>query len=120
MLYYLRGWWTICADSWKLSALKLRRGRLGVTMQGISKKTSTSEWRARDRQYLHPFTDHKALGVKGTRIITSAEGVYITDSDGNRHFSPLVELPRNLRKRIEETALEVWREIAGQLPAPRA
>ena len=43
-----------------------------------------------------------------------------TDSNGNRHFSPLVELPRNLRKRIEETALEVWREIAGQLPAPRA
>jgi putrescine aminotransferase len=37
------------------------------------------------RHYLHPFTDHKDLGEKGgTRIITSADGVYIQDSDGNR------------------------------------
>lgn len=34
--------------------------------------------------YLHPFTDHKALGRKGTRIIESAEGVYIIDDQGNR------------------------------------
>jgi len=61
-------------------------------MQGVSKKTSTSEWRARDRQYLHPFTDHKALGEKGTRIITSAEGVYITDSDGNQLLDAMAGL----------------------------
>lgn len=34
--------------------------------------------------YLHPFTDHKALGQKGTRIIEGAEGVYIIDDQGNR------------------------------------
>lgn len=34
------------------------------------------------RHYLHPFTDHKELGDKGTRIITAAEGVYIQDSGG--------------------------------------
>ena len=37
-----------------------------------------------------------------------------TDPDGNRHFFPLVELPRNLRQRIEETVQEAWSEIAGQ------
>jgi putrescine aminotransferase len=33
---------------------------------------------------LHPFTDFKALGKKGSRVITRAEGVYVWDSDGRR------------------------------------
>ena len=46
---------------------------------------STSDWQSSDHaHYLHPFTDHHELGGKGSRIITSADGVYITDSDGNR------------------------------------
>jgi len=45
----------------------------------------TRDWQDRDhRHYLHPFTDHKDLGNKGTRIITHAEGVYITDSEGQK------------------------------------
>ena len=34
--------------------------------------------------HLHPFTDFKALGEEGSRIIQRAEGVYIFDADGNR------------------------------------
>jgi putrescine aminotransferase len=34
--------------------------------------------------FLHPFTDHKALAAKGTRVITRAEGCYIYTSDGDR------------------------------------
>ena len=34
--------------------------------------------------HLHPFTDHKELHEKKSRIITSADGVYIFDSDGNK------------------------------------
>ena len=34
--------------------------------------------------YLHPFTDHKDLHKKKSRIITRADGVYIYDSDGNK------------------------------------
>jgi putrescine aminotransferase len=34
--------------------------------------------------HLHPFTDHKALHEKKSRIITSADGVYIFDSEGNK------------------------------------
>jgi putrescine aminotransferase len=38
-----------------------------------------------DRQhYLHPFTDHKQLGERGTRIISRGEGVYIYDADGHQ------------------------------------
>lgn len=34
--------------------------------------------------HLHPFTDHKSLNAEGARVITHAEGVWLTDSDGNR------------------------------------
>ncbi|MCQ3829612.1 aspartate aminotransferase family protein [Microbulbifer elongatus] len=38
-----------------------------------------------DREHLlHPFTDFHDLGKQGTRVITSAEGAYITDIDGHR------------------------------------
>lgn len=45
----------------------------------------TRDYQALDRaHYLHPFTDFKALGEEGSRIIERAEGVYIHDSEGNR------------------------------------
>lgn len=34
--------------------------------------------------HLHPFTTHHDLRGKGPRVITSAKGVYIHDSEGNR------------------------------------
>ncbi len=34
--------------------------------------------------HLHPFTDHKELHEKKSRIITRADGVYIYDADGNK------------------------------------
>jgi putrescine---pyruvate transaminase len=36
------------------------------------------------QHHIHPFTDHKALMEKGTRIITRADGVYLWDSNGNK------------------------------------
>ncbi len=46
---------------------------------------TTADFRALDTaHHLHPFTDFKALGRKGARIITRAEGVYLYDSEGNR------------------------------------
>ena len=46
---------------------------------------TTAEWQALDAaHYLHPFTDHKSLAARGTRVITHAEGVYLHDSEGNR------------------------------------
>lgn len=47
-------------------------------------KRSRSEWQALDRDhYLHPFTDHKELREKKSRIITRADGAYIYDADDN-------------------------------------
>ena len=48
-------------------------------------KRSRSEWQELDKEHhLHPFTDHKDLHRKKSRIITRAEGVYIYDADGNK------------------------------------
>ena len=50
----------------------------------VIEERSRSEWQDLDRDhYLHPFTDHKELHEKKSRIITRADGVYIYDADDN-------------------------------------
>jgi putrescine aminotransferase len=42
-------------------------------------------WQDLDRRhYLHPFTDHRELGARGTRLIERGEGVYIHEASGHR------------------------------------
>ncbi len=44
---------------------------------------STADWQAADAaHYLHPFTDFKSLAAKGSRVIVSADDIYLRDSDG--------------------------------------
>ncbi len=51
---------------------------------------TTQEWQAKDHaHFLHPFTDHQALGAKGVRIITRGEGVYVYDSEGQQIFDAM-------------------------------
>jgi len=46
---------------------------------------STRDWQQADSQhFLHPFTDHKSLSAKGSRIISRAEGIYVWDTEGHR------------------------------------
>ena len=54
-------------------------------MSSFIPERSTAEWQALDAaHYIHPFTDHAALGRKGTRLITRAAGVYLYESQGRR------------------------------------
>ncbi len=56
-----------------------------VKNMAVVEKRSRSEWQDIDRDhYLHPFTDHKELREKKSRIITRADGVYIYDADDNQ------------------------------------
>jgi putrescine aminotransferase len=49
------------------------------------KSVPIARWQELDRRhFLHPFTDHRALGARGTRVITHGDGVYIFDTDGRR------------------------------------
>jgi putrescine aminotransferase len=46
---------------------------------------TTQQWQAADAaHFLHPFTDFAQLATTGARIISSADGIYLTDSDGRR------------------------------------
>ncbi|MDJ0626991.1 MAG: aspartate aminotransferase family protein [Rhodobacter sp.] len=42
--------------------------------------------------HLHPFTAGAELKAKGARVITRAEGVFLTDSDGNRMLDAMAGL----------------------------
>lgn len=54
-------------------------------MTGVSNRYPTAELRALDAaHHFHPFTDTLQLNAEGSRVITSAKGVWLTDSDGNR------------------------------------
>ncbi|WP_075215037.1 aspartate aminotransferase family protein [Mongoliimonas terrestris] len=45
----------------------------------------TAHYRALDAaHHLHPFSDTRALNADGVRVIVRGEGVWLTDSDGNR------------------------------------
>ncbi len=47
--------------------------------------SGTVDWQGLDSaHHLHPFTDHKSLHEGKVRVITSGEGVFINDSEGNR------------------------------------
>ncbi len=43
-------------------------------------------------QFLHPFTDPQPVHPTGARLIESAEGVYLFDSDGNRLLDAMAGL----------------------------
>ena len=54
---------------------------------------TTAQLQALDTaHYLHPFTDHKDLGARGTRIIERAQGVYLWDSEGRKILDAMAGL----------------------------
>lgn len=51
----------------------------------MSQTRTTREWQELDAaHFLHPFTDFQALAGRGSRVITSADGIYLRDSEGQR------------------------------------
>jgi len=54
-------------------------------MPEITNHMPTAELQALDAaHHMHPFTAGNDLATKGTRIITRANGIYLTDSEGNQ------------------------------------
>ena len=54
-------------------------------MLQITNTLPTAELQALDAaHHMHPFTAGAKLGAKGARVITRADGVWLTDSEGNR------------------------------------
>ncbi|MGB8621186.1 MAG: aspartate aminotransferase family protein [Paracoccaceae bacterium] len=62
-------------------------------MNMITNHMPTKELQALDAaHHLHPFTDGAALRAKGARVITRANGVTLTDSDGNEILDAMAGL----------------------------
>ncbi len=54
---------------------------------------NTEKWQNLDvAHHLHPFTNPKDLKQNAARIIESAKGVYLTDSDGNNYLDMMAGL----------------------------
>jgi len=53
----------------------------------------TAEYQAMDAaHHWHPFTDTADLAAKGARVITAAQGCWLTDSEGNRLLDAMAGL----------------------------
>lgn len=62
-------------------------------MNRISNHLPTAELQALDAaHHMHPFTAGAELAKKGARIITRAEGVTLTDSEGNQYLDGMAGL----------------------------
>lgn len=77
----------------------------------------TAELRALDTaHYLHPFTDFGALAQEGSRVMVEGDGVWLTDSDGNRYLDGMAGLwctnVGHGRAEIAEAAHEQMLELA--------
>lgn len=54
-------------------------------MTAITNHLPTAELQALDAaHHMHPFTTNDALAAQGARVMTRADGVYLTDSEGNQ------------------------------------
>ena len=62
-------------------------------MSAITNHLPTSELQALDAaHHMHPFTSNAELAEKGARVITRANGVYLTDSEGNQILDAMAGL----------------------------
>ncbi|CUH79900.1 aspartate aminotransferase family protein [Tropicibacter naphthalenivorans] len=62
-------------------------------MNILTANSPTAELQARDAaHHMHPFTTNADLASKGARVITRAEGCWLTDSDGHRILDAMAGL----------------------------
>ena len=86
-------------------------------MTSMPARNTTTWWRESDtRHHMHPFTDYKELAeAGGARIITAAQGVTLTDSEGAKILDGMAGLwCVNVgygRKELAEAAYEQMMEL---------
>jgi len=86
-------------------------------MTSTPARNTTTWWRESDlRHHMHPFTDTKGLAeAGGARIITAAEGVTLTDSEGAKFLDGMAGLwcvtVGYGRKALAEAAYEQMMEL---------
>ena len=86
-------------------------------MNKITNHMPTAELQALDAaHHMHPFTDNAALAKKGVRIMKSAKGVWLTDTEGHKIIDGMAGLwCVNIgygRKEMAEVAARQMEELA--------
>jgi putrescine aminotransferase len=86
-------------------------------MNKITNHMPTAELQALDAaHHMHPFTDNKALANKGARIMKSAKGVWLTDTEGHKIIDGMAGLwCVNIgygRRELAEVAARQMEELA--------
>ena len=86
-------------------------------MNKITNHMPTAELQALDAaHHMHPFTDNAALAKKGVRIMKSAKGVWLTDTEGHKIIDGMAGLwCVNIgygRKELAEVAARQMEELA--------
>lgn len=86
-------------------------------MNKITNHMPTAELQALDAaHHMHPFTDNAALAKKGARIMKSAKGVWLTDTEGHRIIDGMAGLwCVNIgygRKELAEVAARQMEELS--------
>ena len=62
-------------------------------MNIIKNTFPTEDLQRRDAaHHIHPFTDQAELAQKGARVVTNAQGVFVTDSDGHKMLDAMAGL----------------------------
>ena len=62
-------------------------------MNQLTNYLPTDELQRRNAaHHMQPFSAQDELSARGARVITSAKGVYITDSDGNQYLDAMAGL----------------------------
>lgn len=62
-------------------------------MTTVSNHLPTAELQALDAaHHMHPFTTNDELGERGARVIKSAKGIYLTDTEGNQILDAMAGL----------------------------
>ena len=47
--------------------------------------STAADLKQQDNQFIHPWDDFVKLGANQRTLLARGEGVYVYDSDGNRH-----------------------------------
>ncbi len=86
-------------------------------MNKITNHMPTAELQALDAaHHMHPFTDNSALAKKGARIMKSAKGVWLTDTEGHKIIDGMAGLwCVNIgygRKELAQVAAQQIEELA--------
>ena len=58
----------------------------------MTRQDANSAWAKDKAHVLHPYTDFSSFKNEGSQVITSAEGMYVTDSDGNKFLDAIAGL----------------------------